>query len=62
MQVWPAFWMIELTIVGIADSRSASGKTMLGDLPPSSSPTGTTFVAAACATSVPTSRDPVNEM
>jgi hypothetical protein len=59
-QVWPAFWTTELTITGAAASRSASAKTMFGDLPPSSSVTGTQLSAAAFVISVPTSDDPVN--
>ncbi len=43
-------------------SRSASSNTTLADLPPSSSETRVTFVAAACITEVPTSVEPVNEI
>ena len=42
-------------------SRSASSKTSCGDLPPSSSVTGTTFAAAAAWISRPTGSEPVNE-
>ena len=43
-----------------ARSRSASAKTMFGDLPPSSITTGTTLSAAILATAMPTSTEPVN--
>ena len=39
-QLWPAFWMSARTITGMARSRSASSKTIDGDLPPISSSTG----------------------
>ena len=61
-QVWPAFWMPALTRNGSARSRSASANTSCGDLPPSSSVTGTTFLAAARWISWPTATEPVNEM
>ena len=40
-QVWPVFWVMALTTVVAAFSRSASANTTWGDLPPSSSTTGT---------------------
>jgi hypothetical protein len=43
-------------------SRSASAKTSCGDLPPSSSVTGTTFCAAAACTRRPVATEPVKEM
>jgi hypothetical protein len=49
-QVWPAFCTMALTTTGSAASRSASANRICGDLPPSSSVTGTWFTAAACAT------------
>ena len=61
-QVWPAFWMPALTRNGSAASRSASAKTICGLLPPSSSVTGTAFLAAAVCTSVPVATEPVKEM
>ncbi len=42
-----------------AHASSASGKTMDGLLPPSSSETGATRSEAACMTSLPTAVDPV---
>ena len=50
-QLWPAFWISALTIAGTALSRSASAKTTLGDLPPSSSSIGTSRRAHTSATS-----------
>ena len=43
-----------------AACRSASGKTICGDLPPSSSVTLLMFSAAAAATALPVAVDPVN--
>ncbi|CFW30601.1 Uncharacterised protein [Bordetella pertussis] len=51
-----------LTATGTRASRSASAKTICGDLPPSSSVTGTCRSAAVCVTSTPTRGEPVNEM
>ena len=59
--VWPAFCTIALTSAGNAASRSASAKTICGDLPPSSSVTGQWRLAAAAATQVPVAGEPVNE-
>jgi hypothetical protein len=39
--------------------RVASSKTMLGDLPPSSNPTGVIWLAASCAMTLPVSAPPV---
>ena len=61
-QVCPAFWMPAVTRSGSAASRSASSKTSCGDLPPSSSVTGTTLAAAAAWTRAPTATEPVKEM
>ena len=44
--VCPAFWTIAATSTGSAASKSASAKTICGDLPPSSSVTGTWLSAA----------------
>src|SRR3984893_4111051 len=44
----------------MARSRSASGRMIAGDLPPSSSETFFRLPAAACTISLPTSVDPVN--
>jgi hypothetical protein len=41
-------------------SKSASANATNGDFPPSSSDTGVRFAAAACATSLPVSIEPVN--
>ncbi len=43
-------------------SRSASANTSCGDLPPSSSVTGTTFSPRPACTSLPTPTEPVKEM
>ncbi len=61
-QVWPPFWTMALTITGAAASRSASSKTICGDLPPSSSVQGMWFRAAAIWTCSPTSGEPVKLM
>ena len=50
---------IALAVPQIATSMSASGNTIAGDLPPSSSDTFFRF-PAACTISLPTSVDPVN--
>ena len=42
--------------------RSASGKTMFGDLPPSSSETRAIRVAAVAAICLPTAVEPVKEI
>ncbi|KAG0730738.1 hypothetical protein G6F22_022106 [Rhizopus arrhizus] len=54
--------MMAASSTGMAASRSASSNTTCGDLPPSSSVTGTWFSAAACATILPVCGEPVNEM
>src|SRR5207244_10190499 len=51
--------MPAITRNGKARSRSASAKTSWGDLPPSSSVTGTAFRAAAAWTSAPVVTEPV---
>ena len=51
---------IALAAPGIATSRSASGSTMFGDLPPSSSVTFLRLPAAARTIILPTSVEPVN--
>jgi hypothetical protein len=60
-QVWPLFCVIALHTLAAAASRSASANTSCGDLPPSSSTTGTWWIAATSCTSRPTSGEPVNE-
>ena len=52
---------IAAMIPSTTQSSSASGNTIDGLLPPSSSDTGTIRSAAAAMTSFPTSVDPVNE-
>ena len=51
-------WMFQRA----AFSRSASGSTMLADLPPSSRQTRLTVSAAAAPTCAPAAVDPVNEI
>src|SRR4051794_1943667 len=53
---------MDATIAGIATSRSASAKTTLGDLPPSSSFTGTRCCAAAAMIARPVAVDPTKLM
>ena len=60
-QVCPAFWSPAFTRNGSAASRSASANTIWGDLPPSSSVTGTALRAAAACTDAPASNEPVKE-
>ena len=60
-QVCPALCDPELTRNGSAASRSASANTTCGDLPPSSSVTGTAFSAAAAWTIAPVAAEPVKE-
>ena len=62
-QVWPAFCTIAVTSTGSAASRSASAKTICGDLPPSSSVTGHVVVGGHLARpAAPVAGEPVNEM
>ena len=56
------FSVIEAMIAGIATSRSASAKTTFGDLPPSSSLTGTRCCAAARITARPVTVEPTKLM
>ena len=60
LQHCPWLKKIAFAAPGIAASRSASAKTMFGDLPPSSSVTFFRLPAAACTISLPTSVEPVN--
>ncbi|MNT46058.1 hypothetical protein D3C72_1826790 [compost metagenome] len=50
-----------MTRKGRALSRSASSNTSWGDLPPSSSVTGTALIAAACWMATPTPVEPVKD-
>ena len=59
MQVWPVAPKMPASAPTTALSRSASAKMMLGDLPPSSSVTGTSRRPAAAAISRPTPGLPV---
>ena len=61
MQDWPVEEKMPNSTPASATSRSASAKTMVGDLPPSSSETGISFAAAFCARARPTSVPPVKE-
>ena len=61
-QVWPVAAKIPAMTPLTALSRSASGKTMFGDLPPSSSDTRAIRVAATAAICFPTAVEPVNEI
>src|ERR1041384_2018800 len=60
VQVWP--WLKKMTSAAAAAtaSGSASGSTMCGDLPPSSSDTFFMLPSAADVISRPTSVEPVN--
>jgi hypothetical protein len=57
----PEFRNALLTVAFTAFARSASGRTTLADLPPSSSATRFTVSAAARDTSRPAAVDPVND-
>ena len=60
MQIWPAWKVQVCTAPASARSRSASAKTMLGDLPPSSSSVRLRRGAAAAWIARPTAVLPVN--
>ena len=60
MHVWPVAAKIPATTPLAAASRSASSKTMFGDLPPSSSETCARCDAAPVITAEPTAVEPVN--
>jgi len=62
MQVWPVAPKMPAIAPAIALSKSASSNTMLGDLPPSSSVTGTRLRPALAAMWRPTSGLPVKLM
>ena len=62
MQVWPAFRNLPKVIQSAACPRSASGPTMTGDLPPSSSVTEARVFAAAAITIRPTAGEPVKKI
>ena len=57
---WPALRVTAATAAPTAASRSASGSTTVGDLPPSSRLTGTIRRAAAAITADPPATEPVN--
>ncbi len=57
--IWPALLNDQPRIALSARSKSASAKTMNGDLPPSSVTEGTTLAAAAWATLMPVGTEPV---
>lgn len=59
MQVWPVAANTPATRPLAAARRSASGKTICADLPPSSSLSRLRFSAAACATARPVAVEPV---
>src|ERR1700689_1333203 len=61
MQVCPAAAKTPATRPLAAAVRSASGKTMLADLPPSSSVAGARGPAADLATAAPVTSEPVND-
>jgi hypothetical protein len=61
MQVWPVAAKMPATTPLAAASRSASSKTMLGDLPRSSKDTRARLSAASFMTLMPVSVEPVNE-
>ena len=58
MQVWPAFPIPYAIAAFAARSRSASASTIIGSLPPSSSPTGVSVRAARSITLLPVSTEP----
>ena len=58
---WPVLKKMPRAAPAPPCSRSASGKTMTGDLPPSSSVTRFRLPAAAFRISLPTSVEPVND-
>jgi hypothetical protein len=60
MHVWPVAAKTPAMIPLAAAGRSASSKTICGDLPPSSRVTRLTLSAAACATARPVAVEPVN--
>src|SRR4029450_9935348 len=60
LQIWPEFWNTAIAAPGTAASRSASAKTMSGDLPPSSIDMRLRLPAAARMIFCPTSVEPVN--
>ena len=59
LQLWPLFIITLCTPPVTAFTRSASGSTMLGDLPPSSCATRFTVSAAFLATAMPARVEPV---
>ena len=60
MQVWPVAAKTPAMMPLAAAGRSASSKTICGDLPPSSRVTRLRLSAAACATARPVAVEPVN--
>ena len=59
-QTWPLCMNVPQSTPAAAMSRSASSRTMLADLPPSSSVTAFTVPDASCMMRRPTSVEPVN--
>lgn len=53
MHTRPEEWKLAVMQASIAALRSASGRTMSGDFPPSSSATGLSFFAAEAYTAIP---------
>ena len=62
VQTWPDAPQTPIVAAATAASRSASGKTMKALLPPSSSPTRLTRLAAADWIALPVATEPVNEI
>ena len=60
MQTCPELFMPYATAAFAARSRSASARTIIGSLPPSSRLTGVSVAAARAMTFFPVSTDPVN--
>ncbi len=58
----PVFKVIDPTITGTARDRSASGSTICGALPPSSTCSGMRFRAQAAMIAEPVSGEPVNDI
>ncbi|MNT56903.1 hypothetical protein D3C72_1942400 [compost metagenome] len=61
-QDWPELLKHSSTLPVTRSSRSASAKTMFGDLPPSSSVTRLTVSAASLLTAMPARVEPVNDI
>ncbi|MNI63961.1 hypothetical protein D3C73_1193760 [compost metagenome] len=61
VHTWPELKKLAMTAMSAARSRQASGSTISADLPPSSSVTLLSVVAATPMTCLPVSTPPVND-